>query len=177
MGERHLHVLGKARCENVLLRTELVSRLADYRVDNVNSGHFVLRLALLNELLNALHHVLVKLDRLHGRPGDGGHLRLRNRRLVLVQARELEWRRRNYFTITTCDHYCGVGGWTKRVGSSVGRSLRAPKGFISGPRLVHLAEARGESQSRMELQMYLCVENAHCVHFEALPSRLCFTLQ
>lgn len=89
MGERHLHVLCETRRKHVLLRTELVTRLTNNRVDDINSGNLVLRLALLYEFLDALHHVLVELDRLHGRPGDRGHLRLRYRRFVLVEAREL----------------------------------------------------------------------------------------
>ena len=45
-------------------------------VDNVQAGDLVLRLALLDEFLYALHYVLVELDGSDGPLGDGGHLGL-----------------------------------------------------------------------------------------------------
>lgn len=89
MRERGLHVLGEARRKDVLLGAELVPRLPHNRVDDIDSGNFVFGFALLDEFLDALHDVLVELDGLHCGPCDGGHLRLGDGRLVLVQAREL----------------------------------------------------------------------------------------
>lgn len=41
MRKRRLHVLGEARRKDVLLRPELVPGLAHYRVNDIDSGHFV----------------------------------------------------------------------------------------------------------------------------------------
>lgn len=90
MRERRLHVLREPWCKHILLRSELMPGLTHYRVNDVDPGHFILWLALLDKLLDALHHVLVELDGLHRGPGDRGHLRLGDWRLVFVQARELE---------------------------------------------------------------------------------------
>jgi hypothetical protein len=84
-----LHVLGEPGREDVLLGAELVPRLAHDGVDDVEAGDLVLGPALLDELLHALHHVLVELDGLDGALRDGRHLGLGDGGLQLVQRREL----------------------------------------------------------------------------------------
>lgn len=90
--ERLLYILSEPGCEHILVRSELMPRLPHDRVDHVQPGHLVLGLALQYELLDALHYVLVELDRLYCAPGDRRHLRLGDRRLHLVQRGELRRR-------------------------------------------------------------------------------------
>ena len=63
--------------------------LPDDGVDDVEPRDLELGSALLDELLDGLDDVLVELDGLDRRLGDGRHARLRDRRLQLVQRRQL----------------------------------------------------------------------------------------
>ena len=63
--------------------------LPDDGVDDVKPRDLELWSALLYELLDGLDDVLVELDCLNRRLGDRGHARLRDRRLQLVQRRQL----------------------------------------------------------------------------------------
>lgn len=65
-------------------------RLPHYRVDHVQTGNLVLRLALLDELLDGVHDVLVELDGFDCAARDGPHLGFRDRRTVFVQRRQLK---------------------------------------------------------------------------------------
>lgn len=75
--------------EQILVHTVLVARLAHYRVDYIQPGYFVLRLALQDELLHTLDDVLIQLDGPHRRLGDGGHLRFGNGRSAVIESGEL----------------------------------------------------------------------------------------
>lgn len=91
-----LHVAGEPWRKHIFVGAELMARLADDRVDDIQTGHFVLGLALENELLDTLDDMLVELDRLHGTLRDGGHLRLRDGRPSLVEPRQLNTRQQKW---------------------------------------------------------------------------------
>lgn len=127
-----LHVLGKARRKDILLRAELMPGLTHNRVDDIDSGNFVLGLAFLDKLLHALHDMLVELDGLHGCPCDGGHFRLRNGWLVLVQARELEMGTESEGCYNISTYIWGCQGCEP----AVGRTLKADRGHSCEERKV-----------------------------------------
>lgn len=70
MRKRLLHVPRKARCKNVFVRSELMTRLSDDRVDDIKTRDLVFWFALENKLFDVLHYVLVELYRLHRCLGD-----------------------------------------------------------------------------------------------------------
>lgn len=93
MSEGLLHVSRKPRREHVLLGPELVPRLPNNRVDHIQTGDFVLRLALEDELLDVLHDVLVELYSFHRRLGDTAHFRLRDGNFEVGDRKELKYER------------------------------------------------------------------------------------
>ncbi len=70
-----------------------MSGLTHDRVDDIEAGNLVFWTALLDELLDTLDDVLVVLDRLDGPLCDSRHFGLGDRRLDLVQRRELQVKR------------------------------------------------------------------------------------
>lgn len=88
--KRRLHVARETRCKDVLFGAELMAGLAHDRIDDVQTGNLVFGFALQNELLDALHDVLVELDGLHGALRDGGHFRFGDGRPGFVEPRQLE---------------------------------------------------------------------------------------
>lgn len=91
--EGDLHIFGESRRENVLCGAKLMPTLPDDGVYHIKAGNFVLGPAFLDEFLHALYDVLVVFDGANGALCDGRHFRLRNRRLDLVQRRELQKRK------------------------------------------------------------------------------------
>ena len=77
------------RNESELSLSSLMAGLPHDGVDDVEPRDLELGAALLDELLDGLDDVLVELDGLDRRLGDGRHARLRDRRLQLVQRRQL----------------------------------------------------------------------------------------
>ena len=94
MVEGELDILGKSGREDVLVDSELMSALSDDGVYDVQAGDFVLRPTLLDEFLHTLDDMLVEFDGFDCPLGDAGHLGLGDRRLQLVQRRELPDRNR-----------------------------------------------------------------------------------
>lgn len=90
MCERLLHVSCEPGSENILFRSELMTRLPNDRINDIQSGNFVVRLALEDELFHRLDDVLVELNGFHRRLCDCAHLRLRDRNLVVVERKELK---------------------------------------------------------------------------------------
>lgn len=90
IGKRLWKVALEARGKNVLLGAVLVAGLADDRVDDIQARYLVLRLALEDELLHALHDMLVELDGAHRRLGDRSHLGLGYGRPAVIESGELQ---------------------------------------------------------------------------------------
>lgn len=74
---------------NIPVDAKLVARLAHNRVNYIETRYLVLRPTFSDELLNTLNNMLVKLDSLHGSPGDKAHLCLGHWRLRIEQGLQL----------------------------------------------------------------------------------------
>lgn len=90
MSKGFLHVSSEAGGEDIFLSSELMPRLPDDGIDDIQAGDLVFRPALEDELLDVLHDVLVELDGFHRWLCDRAHLRLWYRNLVVVERKELK---------------------------------------------------------------------------------------
>ena len=90
MVKSHLDIFGKSGCKYIFGCSELMSGLSYNRINYIKSWNFVLWSALLDEFFNTLNHMLVIFDGTNGTFSDSSHLSFGNRRLDLVQRRELK---------------------------------------------------------------------------------------